>query len=123
MKFKSIKYTKEFKTIMGTSEWIGAKINLDDKDNPVDVLNEAKFLVEKYHIDSNQQLYIDDVPSIYIPKEEVKDDFGSLALVASLINEINTCTKIKVLESYKFIVKSDPDLQDAYDKKLKELQP
>lgn len=40
----------------------------------------------------------------------------------SIIESINTCTSLKTLESYKFIVKGKPDLQKAYDTKMKELK-
>lgn len=39
-----------------------------------------------------------------------------------LPEQINSCTELKVLETYKFIVKGKPDLQTIYDNKLKSLQ-
>lgn len=39
----------------------------------------------------------------------------------SMQDQINSCTDRKVLESYKFIVKQNPDLQSAYDQRLNEL--
>lgn len=40
----------------------------------------------------------------------------------NMINSINSCTEIKVLESYKIMAKSNPILQAAYEEKLKELE-
>ncbi len=38
-----------------------------------------------------------------------------------LADQIKSCTDLKVLESYKFIVKGKPDLEEIYQSKLKEL--
>lgn len=40
-----------------------------------------------------------------------------------LEQQIMSCTELKVLESYKLIAKSKPELQQVYESKLKELQP
>lgn len=42
--------------------------------------------------------------------------------IEALVADINSCTEIKVLESYKLMVKKDDTLQAAYDNKLKSLQ-
>lgn len=47
---------------------------------------------------------------------EKSKDVGS-----SLIDQINSCTDLKVLDSYKLIAKSRPEIQEAYDNKKKEL--
>lgn len=120
MKIEKISYQKLFPLGAFINEKIGVEMQLDEGDNPLQVLNEAKKLVEKYHIDTNPQMYIDDAPQIStsLPIEEVQP----LTKVASLIQQINSCEEMKVLESYKFIVKNDTALQKAYDKKLKQLQ-
>jgi hypothetical protein len=47
----------------------------------------------------------------------------TITQVADLIKEINFCKDAATLEkTYKIIAKTDPDLQDAYDKKLKSFQ-
>ncbi len=120
MKIEKISYQKLFPLGAFINEKIGVEMQLDEGDNPVQVLNEAKKLVEKYHIDTNPQMYIDDVPQI--STTTTIDQVQPLTKVASLIQQINSCEEIKVLESYKLIVKTDPDLQRAYDKKLKQLQ-
>lgn len=40
----------------------------------------------------------------------------------TLVSDINSCQEIKVLESYKLMVRADPQLQAAYDNRLKELK-
>lgn len=39
-----------------------------------------------------------------------------------IIDGINSCTELKVLESYALIAKNYPNIKAAYDNKLKELQ-
>lgn len=42
--------------------------------------------------------------------------------VAAVIADIETVKELKVLESYKFIAKTNEKVQEAYDKKLQSLQ-
>jgi hypothetical protein len=42
--------------------------------------------------------------------------------VLAIIASINTCTELKVLESYRLIAKSNPQIQEAYNNKLNQLQ-
>jgi hypothetical protein len=42
--------------------------------------------------------------------------------IAALIADIYSCTEIKVLESYRIMAKSKPELQAAYDQHLESLQ-
>jgi len=39
----------------------------------------------------------------------------------NLEDEINSCASLKVLESYKFIVRNDPNLKNIYDEKYLQL--
>lgn len=48
------------------------------------------------------------------PNEEPQEE-------VSVIDSINSCTELKVLESYKFIAKTKPEYQEAYDKKYRVL--
>ena len=75
-------------------------------------------MVEEFHIENNKGLYFTMNPDAITnaesksPKESAQTD---------MIAAINSCTDIKVLESYRLIAKSNPEFQEAYDKKLKEL--
>lgn len=42
-------------------------------------------------------------------------------MTISLEDQIKSCKELKVLESYKFIIKGKPELETAYSKRLKEL--
>jgi len=52
------------------------------------------------------------IPNVQVDKEPPK----------SLVEQIESCTELKVLESYRLIAKTNPECQTAYDNKLKELQ-
>lgn len=39
-----------------------------------------------------------------------------------MISSIDSCTDIKVLETFKLLARNNPEFQLAYDKKLKQLQ-
>jgi hypothetical protein len=52
------------------------------------------------------------VPIVHVEKEEPK----------SITEYIESCTELKVLESYRLIAQTRLEYKEAYDKKLKELQ-
>lgn len=43
-------------------------------------------------------------------------------LIGNILQDIQSCKDIKVLETYEMLVKNKPDLQNAYDKKFTELK-
>jgi hypothetical protein len=42
------------------------------------------------------------------------------AQVTAIVRQIGTCREKKVLETYRFIAQSNPDIQTAYNKKMEE---
>lgn len=46
---------------------------------------------------------------------------SSTSGIGSIVNDIYSCTELKVLESYQMLVKNKPDLQAAYDEQFKKL--
>lgn len=61
-------------------------------------------------------------PTQQAPPREIKvDKVPEEERVSKLIEDLNTCTSVKILESYKLIAKLNPTVQSAYDLKLKEL--
>lgn len=61
-------------------------------------------------------------PSQQTPLSEIKvEKIPEEERVRKLIDDLNTCTTLKVLESYKLIAKLNPTVQAAYDMKYKEL--
>lgn len=117
MHIDKISYQKTFNLGNYSSERIGVDIVLNEGEDAKLSLSEASKLVHEYHKESlslNPPQSSDTlVPDIHLDKA---------TLANSLVRDINSCTELKVLESYKIIVKGKPDLQDAYDTKLKELK-
>lgn len=127
---KTIVYHKTYNLGNYSSHKIGVEIELEEGDDIQQALLFAKAETDKFHLNS-------------IPKEEViqRNEFQSGTTVKTIeqstvapappqknktqeeqtIEDISTCTELKVLESYKLIVKGKSKLQEAYDAKLKEL--
>ena len=109
---------------MYINESIGVEVQLDEGDDPATCLSKAKELVEKYHRDSNPQLYngstslvssFQPAPDITVdPKERQMDNF----LIA-----IQTASTLKGVEIFRKLVdrENNEALTDAFKKRLYEL--
>lgn len=51
----------------------------------------------------------------------VKSPAPKESRLQSISHDISTCTELKVLESYRLIVSKNPELQEIYNSKIKEL--
>lgn len=115
MNIDRISYEKVFQLGAYINEKIRVEVSLEKGEDAKEALDTARNLVHEYHFEQNKELYeqrgtrVIEVEPKLSPKE-------------SLIADINSCKEVKVLESYKLIVKNNPDLQDIYDNKLKSLQ-
>ena len=67
------------------------------------------------YTESGKPITIETLPDIQQKKEPVENR------VSAIIRDIGTCRELVVLESYRLIAKQDEKIQEAYDKKLKEL--
>ena len=123
MKPTMISYQKLFPLGIYINERIGIEMQLDDGDSPEVALSKAKEIVHKFHKDSNPELVDSQplIPSPELPITQVKKDSKEEA-IQRMINEINACANKKTLDSYKLIAKTSPELQEAFDNKLKQLQ-
>jgi hypothetical protein len=117
MKPERITYRKTFNLGNYSSEAIGVDMLLDDGDSPVTALNEAKLLVEQYHKESNPILYNE----INEPEQIIQKETDFMSKTEQLIHDIGTCRELKVLETYKLIVRNDQAANEAYRRKLIEL--
>lgn len=81
-------------------------------------LYELKKQVENFHFESNKA----DEKKAEEKRNELKSSMEITPEGDTYIGEqIKSCKEIKVLESYKFIVKGKPELETAYNNRLKEL--
>lgn len=106
-------------------------VDMDEDDQQV--LDKAREASELNHRRNNPHLFPPDIP--IIPKsydssimrspnqpEEVYEKYtSSKASPQSMTDQINSCKDLKILESYKFIVKGKKYLEEIYQSKLKEL--
>lgn len=68
--------------------------------------------VEGFHFESNKA----------DEKKKEAEKAISFDVKPTTVEDINSCKDLKVLGTYRLIVKSNPELQEAYNKKLNELQ-
>lgn len=122
MNLKTVSYQKIYPTgINYLNHRIGVEIELSPDDNPDDAFQLARQTVERWNIESNPMMaaaiaYSEpEIP--LIPKKNGKE-----AATDNMILAINSCTDLKVLETFRLLVKNNPIFQEAYDKKLKQLK-
>lgn len=147
---KTVSYQKTFNLGNYCSERIGLEMELEEGKTIEETLDEAKKIATEWHEANNPQLYgkkayVDDYNpngSVYtamtdsnsqkveISKSpnnpetirwEINNEDPIKKRTTTLVDAINSCKEIKVLESYKLMVRGKEELQTAYDKKLKEL--
>jgi hypothetical protein len=120
MKIQSIHYQKIFPLAPYVNETIGVDIAIDAGDSLDNAIQIAKSTVERWHKELNPQLFNGSQPQANgeIPVTQVEKP---LSKDNRMIADIKTCKDIKILETYKFIVKGKPELQAAYDSQLKTL--
>jgi len=66
-------------------------------------------------------------PIYYMPKgegnlSEIKVDYlPEERRIGDIVNDIRSCTDLRILETYRFIAKSKPEFQEAYDEMFNKL--
>jgi len=124
-KITSVSYAKLFPLGAFINEKVGVEMTIDEGEDVMSVLNEAKKLVTTFHYESNKELYemkgtkvtdiVDGEPIIKLDAKQSQTQ--------SIIKDISTCTELKTLEAYRLIAKSNKEIQTAYDNQFKKLQP
>ncbi len=125
MKIK-VEYSESIQVAEGLWRKIGIEIENEHSatlPDPIDILhNEAKAYVQRWH--KEDRYHIDEsikaessysqpgITPIIDPKQSATE---------RMLSAINSCTEVKTLESFKLLVKSKPEFQAVYDKKMEEL--
>jgi hypothetical protein len=123
--FEKVSYQRVFNMGNYESIRIGADVIVNAGEDAKSALNEAKEFVEQWQKENSIHHYADNTPDIpIIPKEVRPEKYkdSPLPMHSNLLDDINSCTELKILESYVFLAKRTPALKQAYDNKLKELQ-
>ena len=110
MKITKVAYSKTYPIGMHW-ERIFIEGELSSDEDPRKALYECKKTVENFHYESNKA-----------DEKKKQEEKQSVSTLESIINDINSCADLVKLKEYRIFVKQKPELQAAYDKKLKELQ-
>lgn len=122
MKYKSLKYTKEFEFHIG-KEWVGTDVEIEEGDDLDEVFRQVKAKVHQLVTGSNPESQ----PTQQVPPREIKvDKVPEEERLAAMLRDILSCTELAKpngLLSFEAFVKlaNKPDITAAYDLKLKEL--
>ena len=116
MNISLVSYQKTYNLGMYQSEKIGVELTLNEGEDAKEALDTARLLVEEYHRENNKEL--EEMRGV---QERIINQPPTTGIQA-IINDIGTCKDIKVLESYRLIVKNNPELQETYNHKLNQLQ-
>ncbi len=103
-----IKATKEF-NYHGISEWFGMEASIEPNEDPI----EQELLLRAKLVQVFKAVLAEKEP-VVINKEKISPEI-------SLEDAINSCNEVKVLESYKLIVRNNDKLNTIYRNKLIEL--
>lgn len=127
MKIK-VEYSESIQVAEGLWRKIG--IEIEDGDSPMTIINDeekfaqqlhnqAKEYVQRWHKEANP--YASPVATDYNTGEQVQITKEE-RITGSLELDIKSCKDLKILETYRLIVRNRPDLKEIYDEKLLELQ-
>lgn len=117
----NIGYSSSFQLSDGRWEKIWKEVSLKDGENDMEKLSELKQTVESFHRKSNPNLYPngnEPIISNFIPDVQVTKDSKELA-TQRIIDQINQCSDAAVLKSFELLAKSNSEIHNAYDNKLK----
>lgn len=125
MKIK-VEYSESIQVAEGLWRKIGVEIeneilaNFPGESQIEDTHKAAKDYVQRWHKEAQPVTnpnWDHNTPLPVVQRENISEG----ARIELLILDINSCESVKVLESYKIMVKSNQALQDAYNKKMDEL--
>ena len=135
MTFEEITYSESIETVnaFGTKKWFKSGTKITDINGEV---AKATQLAKEYVSDTIKQSLTDNptyvadpttfssktnyTPPPYIPLPDIQVD--KIVEATTLEDQIKTCTSIKVLETYQFIVRGNQKLQTVYDRIAMELK-
>lgn len=125
MHFEQVTYKRNFR-ISAIDQYLYETIETKVVFNKSEKANEAFDMAKAFVLEQGSKVTHD---PFYSPTENVEEPFPIKVqkstietTVNYLIKDIESCQEIKVLESYKIIAKSKPELQEAYDTKFNQLK-
>lgn len=121
MKIDRITFQKAFVTGPFLQEKLGMEILIDtaNGETPEAAYTLAKQIVEQWHKDNNP--VIPESSQLAPPVEIQVSKEPEEIRIGVLVEDIKSCDSLKVLDTYKFLVKGNPQLQHAFNQKENEL--
>lgn len=118
------KYRRLYPYAPYLNEEIGFERSIPDDstdEEMIDAVIKLKAISDKAHEKINPHL---STPSAEYSSEIKQEEIQVEKIeIGNLPNQIASCTSVKVLESYKLLVRGKPDLEQLYLDKLEELSP
>ncbi len=131
MKIEKIAFEQLYPTGIYANQRYRAEASVDwEKDDIIECYKTLQSAVEKAFIALNPQIKWDSMPPYGAPIHYDENNRAIEALPAKdskesaterMLSAINSCTELKVLETFKLLVKNNPVFQEAYNKKSNEL--
>lgn len=121
MKITNVKYGRTYSLGSFQSERIDFEAELDDNETPEQALLLLKERCNNFHKETNKGLY-EDIVHVSSQWEE-PPPIQNKTPEERIIEQINQCSDIVVLKTFELLANKNPNLQEAYQNKLKQLQP
>jgi hypothetical protein len=125
MHIQTINYTRTFNLGNYSSEKIGVEFALNEGESANKALDYARELVEQYHSENVKRLKelseFCGVPYNDVVYEEVIPTQSKKTLAEKTKEFINSCKTKDELKAWELMAKSNPDLMEVYNTKLKSL--
>jgi hypothetical protein len=111
MGYYKVNYDKLFPYAPYLNLRIGVEYIVEDGQDPKECLSMCSKVVEDFYKESN--------PNIPQCDEDLTISVEPISPIESIKKDIQDCDSITNLESYRLIVKNNPELKEIYDLKLK----
>jgi hypothetical protein len=113
MKVDRTKYTAHYENGIVVSQWISVEMELDggNGESPLDALDRSQALVEQWYKSKNLPFEQNSVPPGPPQFIQVKPEDREIGVTPE---SITSSPDLKVLETYRWLIKGKPELERAY---------
>lgn len=120
MKYLTIKVGRSLNPITG-EEWVklDCEVSVGEGENPYDVFQKVMADNNQWLPNPHKSTYHADQETL--PSYPMKIERTNESPEVGMLNAINSCTDITVLETFKLLVTKNPQFKEAYDKKYQSL--
>jgi len=126
MQIISVNYNRTYAIGPFLNEKIGVEATIEEGDNPIEVLKSLKELADSFNKIANPHLeepkFFDAVGSKGFLNAVQPIDEREMKIGKSMPEQIMSCDSMKVLESYKLLVKNNDEWKAAYDLRFEQLK-